>query len=282
MKKLSTVLAIALVYQLWILPAVADESTTAVTEKAAPAAAAETASQNTFSMPEPPKPSWRYKFTQAQYDLLKDAGCMFTTEDMAVANRLARRGFTVEQYLAAYFSLSESGFVEPSKVEAKAVMRFLNFSQEQWTSFETYGGSVTEFHNKVYHGGLSQRIGGWVTVGVGASVLLAGVQLLILGATDKTNFDADKTEILGGVVMGLGGMTSIVGGVIVNQGNKRTNQWAPDDILDSGHIRDLARYKIEQKFSQLPDEEDNPRTHAMYLVPAVSPDGGGLVFGFSF
>lgn len=250
-------------------------------------APASTATLTQGPQPLPHTGGWRFRFTQDQIRRLRWAGCRFDLVDRQIANRLWARGFTAHDFVQAYVTLA---YLRPGKrgqLENLVVFRYLGFQTRDFHAFLAYGGTLTQYYNSRI-GGVGQRIAGWVLVGIGAAGVLSGAVTILVGKTtaDESDIRGAKKAVyvLGGVLLGTGGLLTVIGIPLIVKGTAKTNRWVPSSVLEQGHRRKLDRYRLHTGQAYRPAAGNRLRPPhpvgfneaGLRLHPFVHTTGGGV------
>lgn len=223
---------------------------------------------------------------------------------VAVAARLRARGFSEAEIAQAFADFQAYGTGQPEQVERLAAFRLLNLPEAERRDFLAWDMTVTRYYNWRI-GGLGQRITGWVLTGGGLSTLgVAGLMYLIdqgcqEGTTSNDEHGTVKTSVSKGceavfgtlaLAYGLtGAVLTGVGVSLVSSGTARTDQWAPEELLDIGSRTELVRYRLGPDGSlpapmgRADAAAPGPSAPRLTLLPWLSPraQGGlGLVLTF--
>lgn len=260
-----------------------------------PAGAPETVAAPLPAPPPPaaaPAPSpdagWPYAFTEQQRADLAAAGATFDEAARAVAQRMQSRGFTSDEYVAAFVESRAYAGVHTAAadvmVEDVAAFRLLGLPMEEFDAFESrYNvrpGRVTGYYNSRF-GGRGAKIAGGILLGLGLFNLAGGI--VFIAARDGLA-EAYGKERVGGYTdywlgagiacAAIGGVMTLVGIPLLAVGASKTRRWAPAGLLDRGDVDELRRYRLA------PDGA--PAGVALLVTPIAAPDvrGLGLTLGF--
>lgn len=193
---------------------------------------------------------WNMRFSAAQVAELRRMGCTFDEADRIEANRMAARGFTAVDFVAAYRDRQYIGPERKADLESIAALNRVGLSPDLY--FERYSGrlTLTDYYNRKVN-----RVGG-ILLGVGLPITILGG--LCLGLTA---YDYARTGNFGAVVaMGLLGIGSTAGFVMTIVGIAGMASRAPDQTLELGHVSKLSRYRIDD-----PDDLANERIRTQRL-----------------
>lgn len=242
--------------------------------------------------PQPPPAvdsgQWLYELDGQTRATLEMSGCTFGKQDRLVANRLAKRGFTVAQFLSAYEQTRRLGG-DPVDVEATAVFREIGVPISKFNDYKSYGGTPTEFVNARLIGGRGSKIAGWIVSGVGIGWLALGGLYIFIGDQQSSVEDdfgssssaGDVLETVGYVCVGIGGVLELIGIPLIISGTSKTKRWLPAGTLERVPARELRKFPYQEAGSSGWDysdsgdaDSDGPGLRFM-VSPVPMPEGGG-------
>ena len=220
---------------------------------------------------------WFYELDDVDREELQRAGCTFDKEDRTVANRMERRGFSVDQYIRAYQELYR---LQGDKVdvEAIAVFQVTGMPLTHFRAYKNYGGTITQYYNRRVMGGRGKKIAGWVVLGIGMGAAALGALVKGLGSATKSAYDGgtNVVDIMGYTYLGIGGTLGLIGLPLVISGTRQTRKWLPSESLETEGVRQLRQLKLDVSL-------DQPTSTPTYLVhPFTVPQGGGLSLSVGF
>jgi hypothetical protein len=174
--------------------------------------------------------------TEAQLSDLRNAGASLDANDMEIADRLLRRGFSGNEIAAAYrehnalkLTYPELGRFGREMVETVAVARKLNLGENDkyWLVWYRHDEnlSLTDAYNRRVLGGPGWRTVGWIVGGVGLALAVPSGLVCAFGNHGQSEW-AVGPLIGGGALLAVGIPALIVGYV-------RTSRWVPAGSLDS-------------------------------------------------
>jgi hypothetical protein len=219
--------------------------------------------------------------TEAQLADLRSAGASLDAKDMEMADRLGRKGFVGDDFVAAYREHNAVKAAHPElasygkdMVETIAVARKLGLSEEDEYWFVRNrlqrNRALTQAHNERVPSGRGMVTFGGVTTGAGIVLLAVGLAL----SSDVT-YEIDKGNVTSGwgyagKAMAITGGASIAAGLsIAILGLYRWTAPLPDDTQDSrtgGKIQSLRPSDPDQRGA----------TPRWALSPSLGPQQAGL------
>ena len=222
-----------------------------------------------------------YRFSEAQVQELKAAGCQFDAEDTKLAEKMSSRQFDEAQFIAAYQDAKSQGVSPKEYAEALAAMKVLNIPLSDFEAFKTAhakGATLTDFYNTKT--GKKEFYGlGWQLLGVGAFGTIAGGA--ILGV--MKNNDLLPGIIVGSVLTAIGGGVFISGAAITGLGY---TQMVPEKLLDTGTVPQIRGYALNPASNPPAASAGTSSEDNTSLPVAVSPlilkQGGGVGMAFTF
>lgn len=261
------------------------------------------------------EPEWKMKFSKKQKETLRNYKCLFDDLDRKISNRMAKRGFTPEQFVTAYGQSKAMGFVNRLEIENIAAVNFLNLPVTEYKDYRYYydaegdfytyspgnPGVVTDFYNYRIGGKWPWLIGAAV-MGAGAGATIAGLGVLLTVSGCNSSCDSyarcstcRNNEQLGYIITGVG-VATIGGGLgLFIPSNKKVKRWAPNKKLDDGTVEELEKYKQKgnKSYSVLPSlyglnskttNMDDQRAQGYYLgfLPYFSNESNGVWIIFQF
>jgi len=222
---------------------------------------------------------WKFTFTTDQVETLRNAGATFDNLDRQMANQMAGRGFTADEFVDAYVRMWNISPGDRFNLDRLATLKYLGYPDEEYRAFKIYGGTVTDYYNSKI-GGLGERIAGWVVFGIGTTTaIVGGVFILFARDLAKDDFyfskreldDREDTYTYTGIGMAIaGGVLMGVGLPLVLVGRSKTNRWAPHYLLDYGTKEDMASYRLKS------EESTHPISVEVQFSPVFFPNGSGI------
>jgi hypothetical protein len=169
-------------------------------------------------------------FTEMQLANLKSAGAKLDATDLQMADRLERKGFVADDFVAAYreYGAMRAKYPELAgfgrdMLETIAFARKLGLTEEEeyWFIWDHHqrGQTLTQAYNRKVPSGRGMATFGGLTAGLGIAVLVVGMAL----STDVTyqegsgevtsgwGYLGKAMEITGGVAIAAGLATTIIG-----------------------------------------------------------------------
>jgi hypothetical protein len=239
--------------------------------------------------------------SEAEVAVLRDAGCKFDATDQETANRLARRGFSVADFIEGYRALQLVGYGQRRLLDELVVYRYLNLPLTEYAYYRSgwgeYPGSLTDFYNWRI-GGTGLKVGGWVLFALGAANALGG---LMFYANDEDLADSYPPYSVGAdpsywrdagtVVMVIGGIMAGAGLPMGITGSVKQSKWVPTGVLETGSKAQMQRYRLEVDADSSGAEASGPaRASAgrqssgpqVGIYPVWTPDLSGAFLGVRF
>ena len=235
--------------------------------------------------------AWRYKFTKTQMAELQNAGCQFDMIDLQIANKLALRGFTAEQFVQAYKDMSRVAPGKREAIEELAVMRFVGVPVSQYSEYKYSGYALTDYYNSQI-GGRGMKIAGWVLFGIGGGICLFSLVFLAptAGADDAISGGVRAT---GFTFLGIGGVLALIGLPLAIVGTVKVSGWAMQGVLENEGVDGLRKYKITnasinseiggEEYLRYAEEGSKEKSRFnLSFTPIAYQDGGGMGFKLDF
>ena len=233
------------------------------------------------------------QLTEAQLADLKSAGAPLDAKDMEMADNLGKRGFSGDDFVAAYREHNAMKATYPelvpygrAMVETIAVAHKLGLSENDKYKFvwarHQRNRTLTQAYNEAVQSGPGMFTFGAVSTGTGLVLLIVGLELYSWGSTSIDsdpnvhndefwgNWRRSKSAAYSGVAMAItGGVVAAAGISFASIGVHRWATPLPDGTLDSG---------TADKIQSLQASTSNqPRSTVRWaLTPNFGPHRGGL------
>lgn len=217
-------------------------------------------------------------FTPTELEQLAGVGCPLDKGAVAVANRMARRGFTGKDYVRAcseYRAMERSynqlKVTSHGAIETVAVGQKLGLDRGDLYNLVWYhdqeGVPLTEAYNDHVVGGGRFKLIGWIAGGAGVGLTILGGVLIGMDKEEcvmSTSYGCIQYKSTGltgpgAAVVTLGGLAVIAGGTLVILGYLRDKRRLPGETLEKQPASKLNRASIQ-----------------LDLVPTVGPGYAGL------
>ena len=236
---------------------------------------------------------WPFALTDQQRADLAASGAKLDDADRAIADDMKRRGFTSEQYVAAYLeSRKYAGtFVSATAqmVEDIAAFQVLGLPMAEFERFEShYGirpGRVTSYYNSRI-GGRGKKIAGAVLTALGAVDLVGGIVFITarsgladLYGEERVGGYEDYWLGAGIACTAVGGVEAAIGIPLLAVGASKTRRWAPSGTLDHGTLDEMAKYRLA---GDAPAALAEPPRPTLAVTPIATPDVRGLALTVRF
>jgi hypothetical protein len=180
--------------------------------------------------------------TESQLSDLKSAGASLDAKDMEIADRLLRRGFSGDDFVAAYreqnalkLTYPEFGRFGRETVETIAVARKLGLGENDkyWLVWHKHdlNSTLTQAYNEevVAKQGKALRVVGWIAILTGAVSVLAGTILYIEG---KSSSSSSQDDDIGKVMVPVGAVLGAAGAVTLIVGYSRIGRLLAEGTLE--------------------------------------------------
>jgi len=161
--------------------------------------------------------------TPAHVSALREAGCALDPADAALADRLARRGFGPEEFVAAYqatrllkVSYPRAGAYPRDLVEVVAIGQRLKLEVREIYRFASghfeSNLPLTEAYNRKLTGNRRRTVAGAILSGLGAAMVGGGVAFKVVAMNEHEQGRSDDTaSMISWAFFGLGGAALIAG-----------------------------------------------------------------------
>jgi len=216
----------------------------------------------------------------AQIAALKIAGASLDARDMAMADALAERGFSSNEFVDAYRDHAllqrvypELGRYGSTTVETVAVAHKLGLDRDDGFAFVWYRHSrnrtLTEAYNEQILGGPGLLRAGAITTGTGLALILVGLELRNIASDHPTYYDFDGNkpdhhfDYPGIAAEVVGGVAAISGIALVTAGLYRWSLWLPPRTLDSAPASEVQSIRWA-------------------VLPSLGPEQAGLRLAAAF
>ena len=240
-------------------------------------------------------PGWPYRFTGVQFETLRSLHCDFGKQERDRAVRLAKRGFSAADYVQAHLDFQRYGAGRHRRhIETLAAYRRLGFDVADYAAFRRTGRSLTDQFNRRFIGGQSLTLNGWIFMGVGSGLIIAGGAAIggyaawhdrcLAQMDDWDPYGCDEGEtsrmltyLIALPVMVAGALMTLIGASTTIAGAEKRGRWLKNGLLDRAHVDDLDAIRLRYLMRSV----KKPKLKFSF-APTVSRRGGGLAFQLRF
>jgi hypothetical protein len=212
--------------------------------------------------------------------------------DLIIAHQLHRRGYSAAELVRAYEDVKRHAGGDRTQVAAIAAFRVAGFDLSHFERYRRSNRSLTGYYNRRFAKGTTVLTVGWVLTVVGLSLGALGGGLLISNELSARRCERDYANdelkecrdipyglgiLLFSSVAGLGGLATLVGGVLALATFRQPHRHLSTPVLDNA---DAATLRDFHRWRRLVDGK--PPGATLSLSPLLTRGGGGLVLRLQF
>ena len=227
-----------------------------------------------------------YDFLPHERKQLNRFGWRCNKEDVAVAEKMKKRGFIQRQYVDAYRAAHEIPRTVPADAETIAVLQLVDIEPKYYFMIDkSYRPSLTAYYNKK----LLRR--GRIFTAVGYSTAAVGIALSVVGGLMFAHADDPALQMNpgAGAVAGLGAAALFTGMAMGSIGVHKLRLVSDDEILDTGTMEELRKRRTKTHHFGPDDLFDYQmsapviplKSHAA-IAPVVVPEYVGIAGVITF